>query len=1012
MTAPMIGGMASRVSSPIVVGRSRELARLRVALRVVFDGGSSGVLVSGEAGVGKTRLVTAFADEARAAGARVLVGGCLDLGEGSAPYAPVAEALRGYVRTAGTAEVDRVLGPARLELARLVPDLGQADADQGSALNVGSGQGRLFELLLGALERVAAIAPVVLVIEDLHWSDRSTRDLLGFLVRNLRASRVMLLLTYRSDELHRRHPLLPFIAELERSGRVERVELRAFDRRELSAQLRAIAGHSLDASLVDSIHARSRGNAFFAEELFAASAEARDSELPPTLRDVLLARVAHLAEGTQEFLRIASAAGQRVDPQLLAVAAGLDESVVYEALREAVGRQVLVPDESAGEERYAFRHALLQEAIYDDLLPGERTRLHSAFARALEGSAKQRSSRAAEVAYHWYAAHDVPKAFDSALVAAASAEREYAFPEAMVQYERAIELWDAVPDAEGRAGRDRVALLAALAAAARYVEAARAVTHIRAAIALVDEATDPVRSGLLHERLGRYAWSAGQGEAANLAYEAAMRLIPPEPPSEARARAIAGYAQIVTLSARYAEGRTLAEEAIEVACAVGAREIEGHAINTRGGCRAMAGEIEEGLADMAVALAIAEEVGNVDDVGRAYANHQWILSLAGRHEEAVELAERGVVVAERLGLMRFFGTHLLCYEADSLYDLGRWDDAAAAVRRASELGPFGINEILEQEMLGRLALARGRFDEASDRLNPLAPLAERAVDVQFVAPVEARLTELALWQGQPAAAVERVLSAIRRLERTPEVRIGELLALALRALAATAEEARMARDGEREASQLVLAEQVLATMRARHAAVAANRPAYLPQSTAWLRLCEAESSRVAQTPDSFRWAASAESWRELGRLDLLAYTRWREAEAIVASRGDRGEAGEALEEAHGIAEALRAAPLLDAMKTFAALARLPLGGDESANAPDEGGVDASTLGLTRREREVLALVALGRTNRQIASELFISENTAGVHVSNIIGKLGVASRGEAAALAYRLGLVEVPAAVP
>lgn len=1005
MTGLIIDRMAVRVSSPVLIGRSNELERLHAGLRLAREGRSSALLISGEAGVGKTRLMAEVAELAEAEGAVVLLGGCIDLGEGALPYAPVVEAMRGLVRRTDPADLEAVFGQGRPELARLLPDLGPVAEGSASGLSMGSAQGRLFELLLGVLERLAATAPVLFIVEDLHWSDRSTRDLLDFLVRNLRESAVMLLLTYRSDELHRRHPLLPFLGELERAGRVERLELHPFDRGESAAQLRAIAGRDLDTSLIESIHARSGGNAFFAEELLVAAGEDGRTELPSTLRDVLVARIADLAEPTQEFLRVASAAGQRVDPALLAVAAGMDETTLYEALRECVGRQVLVPDPTAGTERYAFRHALLQEAVYDDLLPGERTRLHSAFARTLEARSAGDESHAAELAYHWYAAHDLPRALESAVAAGTSAEARFAFPEALAQYERAIDLWDQVPDAEARAGRDRIDLLGSLAGVARFHEPARAVTHIQAAIRLVDEAVDPVRSGLLYERLGRYAWIAGQGDLSKEAYRSAMRIIPTDPPSEARARAVAGLAQILMLGGRFEESRALADEALVLARAVGARDIEGHASNTRGLDRAALGEVEEGLEDLGTALAIAQEVGIVDDIGRAYANRIWVLDVAGRLEEAIEEAEIGVAISERLGMMRVFGAHLLCGVADYQYRLGRWDEAEQAVRRAEERGSAGINEILEQELLGRLAMARGRFGEAADHLRPLATLAERAADVQFIGPVQASLTELDLWQGRPDEAVAQVATAIRLTHFTPEVKIGELYALGLRAHADAAELARARRSADQERQAVAAGDELLDGIRRRHADVLATRPVFEPLSEAWLLLCEAEATRLHRRPDPDAWVACVEAWERPGRPYAVAYARWREAEARLAARGDRGLATTALRAALDTARRLGAEPLSREVTALAARARLALEPEEREAPPVESD-EAASLGLTAREREVLALVALGRTNRQIAGELFISENTAGVHVSNILGKLGVSGRGEAAAVAYRLGLAE------
>ncbi len=403
--------------------------------------------------------------------------------------------------------------------------------------------------------------------------------------------------------------------------------------------------------------------------------------------------------------------------------------------------------------------------------------------------------------------------------------------------------------------------------------------------------------------------------------------------------------------------------------------------------------------------AIAEEVDNVDDIGRAYANRVWILDVGGRLDEALAVGEAGVEMSERLGLMRFFGAHLLCNMGDYLYRLGRWEESEAAVTRAVDVGPLGINEILAAELLGRLAVAHGRFEEAAEHLRPLAALAARAADVQFVAPVQVSLTELAIWEGRPADAAAQVAEAIRIIDFSPEVRIGELYALGVRAAADLAEIARARRAADDEAAALTAGDGLLEAMRRRHEAVATTRPALGPVSAAWLRACEAETTRLLRRPDPDLWAACAQGWDRLGRPYPAAYARWREAEARVAARGDRALAAAALRRALETAERLDAVPLAREITGLARRARLTLETSDQDAAPAEQDA-AADLGLTGREREVLGLVALGRTNRQIAEELFISENTAGVHVSNIIGKLAVSSRGEAAAMAYRLGLVD------
>src|SRR5215211_225759 len=510
----MIGGVARRVSSPVLVGRDAEVAQLRAALELAAAGRPATVVVAGEAGVGKTRLVAQLLGEAAGRGAVALTGGCLDVGEGVLAYAPLVEALRPLPSVTEPAELERVLGGARAELARLVPELGSPAEAGGTPASAPLAPTRLFELLLGTLHRLAETGPLLVVVEDLHWADQSTRDLLGFLVRNLRGG-VALVLTYRSDELHRRHPLRPFLAELDRSGRAERLELDRLGRRDLGKLLAGILGEPPAPALVGEVLARSEGNPFFAEELLAAHLEG--SRLPLILRDLVLARVAALSEPTQRVLEVAAVAGTRVDHQLLAAVVGQDPEQLVWLLREAVGRQHVAADEAG--DAYAFRHALVQEAIYDDLLPVQRGPLHAAYARALErrieqlGDARGTPGAAAvergQLAYHWYAAHDMGQALVASVRAGQAAESASALAEALGHYERALELWDLAPEVAARSPLDRGAVLYRAAEAANlagYND--RAVALGRLALDRVDTAAEPLRAGALLERLGRYHWTA------------------------------------------------------------------------------------------------------------------------------------------------------------------------------------------------------------------------------------------------------------------------------------------------------------------------------------------------------------------------------------------------------------------------------------------------------------------------------------------------------------------------
>jgi predicted ATPase len=319
--------MGQRVSCPVLVGRDAEVARLQAAIERAAAGQPATVLVAGEAGIGKTRLVAEVLGHAAGLGAVALAGGCLDVGDGVLAYAPVVEALRPLARLLGPAELERVLDGAGQELARLVPELGLRNAaEQGGPL----APSQLFELLLGMLHRIAERTPLLLVVEDLHWADQSTRDLLGFLVRNLRAG-LALVLTCRSDELRPGHPLRPFLAELNRGGRAERLDLGRLGGRDLAELVAGILGEPAAPGLSREILARSEGNPFFAEELLAARLEG--TRLPPALRDLLLARVDALTEAAQRTLAAAAVAGSRVDHELLASVTGQDDTQLVPLLR-------------------------------------------------------------------------------------------------------------------------------------------------------------------------------------------------------------------------------------------------------------------------------------------------------------------------------------------------------------------------------------------------------------------------------------------------------------------------------------------------------------------------------------------------------------------------------------------------------------------------------------------------------------------------------------------------------
>jgi predicted ATPase len=380
------------------IGRADELGRLEATLDRAEQRRPQAVLLAGEAGVGKTRLLLEFADQARRRGVRVLAGGCVELGDIGLAYLPVVDALRGLGDDPAEAELLAEVATTAPGLGRLLPGIEPA-GPVGELVGGGQDQLQVFDAVRALLMRRSERSPVVVLLEDLHWADPSTRDLVAFLARALGSSRLMLVASYRSDELDRRHPLRPLLAELVRLPGIERIELAPFSRAELAEHLQAITGVPLPADRVERIHARSEGNPFYAEQLLAAGAGDAEVTLPPTLADVVLARVQGLSEPAQQVLRVAAVAGRRVPHRLLAEAAGWPEDDLERGLREATGAGVLVVDSTSG--TYAFQHALLQEAAYGELLPSEQIRLHAAYAHLL---AAEPEGAAAELAHHCWPA--------------------------------------------------------------------------------------------------------------------------------------------------------------------------------------------------------------------------------------------------------------------------------------------------------------------------------------------------------------------------------------------------------------------------------------------------------------------------------------------------------------------------------------------------------------------------------------------------------------------------------
>ncbi|MFB4309170.1 AAA family ATPase [Actinomadura sp. GTD37] len=983
--------------SGVLIGRAAELAELSAALERAAAGGAGAVLVSGDAGVGKSHLVSALTRAARAQGCAVLVGQCAELGE-SMPYLPLADALWTAAQ-AGAPEADQVRAAldARPVLKGLLPD-GDGAPSAASEL----GQQQLFGAVLGLLGELGRDRPVLLVLEDLHWADRSTRHLLTFLCRVLQRERVCLVGTYRADDLHRRHPLRPVVAELLRLPNVAGVEVPPFGPGETAEYVAELSRGAapVTAEVVERVHRRSEGNPFYAGELYSADPELRDgaAELPSGLADLLLSRVERLSAGGQRVVRVAAVAGRRVDDELVRRVSGLDEAAVGEALREVVSHQLLVPS-GAG---YTFRHALLREAVYADLLPGERTRLHADFARLLAGLPDGTRGSAAELAHHSLAAHDLPAAFAASVRAGREADRLGAPAEAFEHYERALELWEAVPGPEEAAGTDRLRLsLTAAQASARAGELRRAVHRLRRLLDAADPA-DVLLGSRIREHLASYLGDIDEDAESQAVAREAFTMLPAEPPTQERAYALATYAR--TLLYRDAEGElpAFAERAVEEARAAGATGAESSLLVTLGLYRESR-EADTGVAEVfaeARDLAAADGETSMSAMRAAfhYARTKFDRGdLAG----AVRAADEGVKFALDNGLgWSTFGTVLRSLRYLIHYTSGNW---AEAERLAADFAVPVVRPHEAQVSAYALFVEVAQGSPAVDeRLRWIAPLWGRDNFLNYVA--RGLAAEHALWRGDPDTAAEHVGSVLDTVyvESTGAIRI------AATGLWAEAERASRARAAGDEAAVRAASEAGDALLRTARAVVAVNTDgqprAWLGlEGLGWLARAEAERRRVDGVHDVELWRRTAELFTygdpDGGFAYEVARSRWRLAEAL-AENGGREEAAAQWRSALAIAERLDAKPLLGVLRDLGARARLG-GAGRAAPAASRRSPSGPLGALTGREREVLKLVAEGRNNREIAAALFISPKTASVHVSNILAKLNVTSRTQAAAVAHR-----------
>lgn len=1005
----------------LFVGRVAELHQLEANLRAARAGEFRLVLLAGEAGIGKTRLLNEFLERTSDVG--ILAGSCLPLESAPLPYGPIVDGLHGFAHAVPPSELEDLLGPARLELARLVPELATGDAPAPQPIgSEREARARLFEHLLGFLERAAARQALVIGIEDVHWADTETRDVLRFLVRGLRRSPVLVVVTVRTDDAQR-PARASFAAELARLGSAVRVEIRRFDEDEVGLLAAELLGRRPTTALARRLADRSDGIPFVVEQL--VQVREADEALPPTLAEMIQARLTVLSAAARTVLRIAAACGRRVDEPLLVEVSSMKPERVDHALAEAVRAGILAPVSVAGETRYEFRHELLREAIDLELPLSDRKRIHrtaaaSLEARASSGEQPESAGLASELAHHWEAAEEWSRALAAHLDAATAAEHVYGWGAALVHCERALAIADRLPTALAAVGVDRPEVLHRLAEAAYHAaDYDAAIARGREAIRLT--ADDPARAGAYHERLRRYLWDAGDRKGAMASVEEALRLIPPHPPSRALASVLGQFAAVQMHSGRPDQAVATAERALAVARATDSIADVGQALGIIGWIQVVRGEVDHGLATMEEALAAAtaaQDLGGIALGSTLIAQMQWWL---GREAAARDAALAGYERVGALGLQHAYGGILLGHAARALIGLGDWEAADDCVARALEHERVGRPAHHEgakaagAEMPGlayatrrplrrgvdtmadrvertsrpigrsawprinraRLLIVRGAWPEAIEDLLDARAFESVHGPTEYGVDLLAAEAELAAWRGDVTAA----RSAAEELSGLPPTMPfgpahARAVASMLMAEADEAERARKVANVARESEAVERAGRLLALARG---AIAAG--SHLVASASWAALSglmDAEAARAVGTASAHAWAAQEAAWEQAGHPFEAAYARYRRGSLLLARPSHRTEGRALLEKARSVAAALGARPLEERIVGpsrnvgSASVGAEAIGVPDAAIGEEISRVTVHVLGRMRVERDGEPIRHLGgpKAGRRQAEAIF------------------------------------------
>ena len=951
-----MGRMRAPTTEHVTIGRDADLQVLDEALSAARAGSSRCVVVGGEAGMGKTRLLSDFRSSL-AEDTVVLAAECIDLGPLGVPFGPIRTILRQLVAVVGAEELLAAAGPGRPAIAALLPELAKGAA---------TGEEPLHETIVDLLRIISRDRPIVLLLDDAQWVDAATLAVLRYVLRTVSDDRVMVVLSYRTEDTGRGHPLRQVLAELDQARAVTRRELRGLEEAEIIALVTRLWGSEPERDIVARIAVRSQGVPFFIEELVGLGSDG----IPDSLRDVLLARYLHLDPAAQSMLRALAVGGMQVSHDVLREI--WDGNNIDAAVRAAADAVLVVP----AEDGYSFRHALVREAVRDELLPGEGRRLHRRYAEVLSAA----GAAASETSYHWLAAGELARALSASIEAFDETVAGRAYESALQLGERALDLWDRVPGAEECAGRTRATLLAQVVTAAiAGGDRKSGLAWVTEAIAAVDPLDRRARVELLRAQAAMLS-DEGLPGAESVLREALTTLGDEDTEDDdselvLRARVQLSLSGRYELTGRMEEARALLPLAFDAAMRSGDRAAISCALQWMCGLALEDGDIDRGRALLDEAFAYAD-----DGVPLLLWATNATASLydLGDYGAALEVCAWPFRRARELGLERSWAV-LLSGSSAALFALGRWEEAAAIGDQVLAMQPAAGSAVVQHWQ--RIAMADWRDDTAAasaiarDHRELLDAFAARG-DLQEVLPAAAALGELALFRGELDEAWRRVVVLWEPVHRGATANDMLVAALAARIVG---EFRRAGREIPAGAVENI-------------AAVFERAPSW-PLVSRWWALVDAElSGSRSADEEAAAWAAAAESLEDESMpAHLRAYAWWRRGQAELAI-GDRVAATQSLRTAEEDADRIGALWVSRRARELQSTAGL---GERSRGHQDR---------LTARELQVLDLVAEGLTNREISQRLFISSKTTSTHVSAILRKLGATTRTQAA------GMVERPRA--